>query len=186
MMNDTDLASRVRESVSEIQLQTPVESIIKTADRRRRTRHIRRSAAAIAGCAAIALAALSLTSGSPTPAGTRNVQLAAFTLSDDPADSTSLTLHKGAQYRLDPDALRNALAGHGIPALVTVGTYCDTNPEPPGLDQVVTAYRQASGDVFLKINPAAIPAGAELSIGYFPAHTRFSLIEQNAPKNCSA
>jgi hypothetical protein len=185
MISDTDLQEQVRESVSGLLMQTPVEAILDNARRQRRTRRAILSATAVVGCAAITLAALGLTATQPS-SRTPNAQLAAFTLRAGPAGSTSLTLHKGAQYRLDPDALRGALADHGIPALVTVGYACDTTPEPAGLDQVVTADRQSSGDVFVTINPAAVPTGAELSIGYFPSHTRFSLIEQNAPKNCSS
>jgi hypothetical protein len=185
MLSEIDLTSRVRESVSGLYLQTPVDTIMKTGRRQRHRRRAIRVTAAAACCAAIVLAAIGLTSTGNGPAGTGDIQLVAFTLRDGPAGSTSLTLHKGAQYRLDPDALRRALADHGIPALVTVGKSCDTNPEPDGLDQVVTAYRQSTGEVFITINPAALPAGAELSIGYFPSHTTFGLIEKNAPKNCS-
>jgi len=186
MIRDTDLEHKVRESVSGLQMQTSVETIIDNARRQRRSRRTMQSAAAIVGCAAIALAALGLTATDHESGRTSNAQLAAFTLSDGPAGSASLTLHKGAQYRLDPEALRRALAAHGIPALVTVGKSCDTNPDPDGLDEVVTGHRQSSGDVFITINPAAIPAGAELSIGYFPNHTTFGLIEQNAPEHCRA
>jgi hypothetical protein len=42
-------------------------------------------------------------------------------VTNGPGDSTTLILRKGPQYRLDPSALRKALARHGIPALVTVG-----------------------------------------------------------------
>jgi hypothetical protein len=186
MSSDTDLKHTVRESVGDLHMLTPVEQVIEKAQRERRTRRLRLSAAVLVGCAAIVVAAIGFAATDKHQPRTPDAQLAAFTLKDGPAGSTSLTLHKGAQYRLDPDALRRALADHGIPALVTVGKSCDTNPEPEGLDQVVTAYRQSSGAVFITINPTAIPAGAELSIGYFPSHTRYSLIEQNAPKNCSA
>jgi hypothetical protein len=185
MINDTDLEQRVRESATGLHMQTPVDTILDNARRRRGSRRIVLSAAATVGCIAIALVALGLDANHGTP-GTPNARLVAFTLSTETGGSTSLTLHKGAQYRLDPDALRRALADHGIPALVTVGKTCDTNPEPAGLDQVVTAYRQSSGDVFITINPAAIPAGAELSIGYFPSHTSYGLIEQHAPRSCTA
>jgi hypothetical protein len=186
MVSDNDLAYQVRESVSAIHMQTPVESIMQTARRQRRARRTALSATAVGCCAAIAVISIALASADNPPAAPRDAQLEAFTLTSGPAGSTSLTLHKGAQYRLDPDALRRGLAAHGIPALVTVGTSCDTNPEPDGLDHVVTARRESNGEVFLTIDPAAIPAGAELSIGYFANHTTYSLIDQNAPKRCSA
>jgi hypothetical protein len=185
MIRDTDLEHKIRESVSGLHMQTPVETILDNARHKRSSQRTLVSAGATVGCIAIALAALGITATRPT-GRTPRAQLAAFTLSNGPVGSTTLTFRKGSQYRLDPNALRRALADRGIPALVTVGQACDTNPEPDGLDNVVTTYRQSDGSVFTTINPTAIPAGAELSIGYFPSHTRFSLIEQNALKNCSA
>jgi hypothetical protein len=183
VISDTDLERKVRESVSGLRMLTPVETIIGNG-RRQRSRRTMVSAAIVAGCAAIALAAIGHTA--THHATTPGAQRTAFALKEGPAGSTSLTLHKGARYRLDPEALSRALADHGIPALVTVGKSCDTSPEPEGLDNVVTAHRQSSGDVFITINPAAIPAGAELSIGYFPSHTTYSLIGKYAPKICGA
>jgi hypothetical protein len=186
MNSDTDLEDTIRESVSELHMQTPVDAIINNARRRQRARRTTLTAVSAVGCAAIAVASIGFATSTHSASRTPHAQLAAFTISNGPAGSTSLTLRKGAQYRLDPDALRRALAGHGIPALVTVDQRCDTNPEPEGLDRVVSASRQSSGLVSLTLNPAAIPTGAELSIGYFPSHTTFSLIEQNAPTHCSA
>src|SRR5262249_13400515 len=137
-----------------------------------------------AGCAAIMLAAVAFSAADHETGRTPNAALTAFTLRGGPAGSATLTLHKGAQYRLDPDALRRALAAHGIPPLVTVNKSCDSSPEPDGLDNVVTTYRQDDGNVFMTINPAAMPIGAQLSIGYFPSHTTFNLIETNAPQRC--
>jgi hypothetical protein len=64
-------------------------------------------------------------SGSPLPPSPGIATLAAFSVTSGPGDSTTLTLHKGLLYpHLDPSAMRQALARHGIPALVTVGTFC--------------------------------------------------------------
>ena len=185
MMSNTDVEQRIRTYVSGLHMQTPVEAIIDKARGRRRSRRTMLSAVAVASCAVIVVAAVAFNAADHATGRTPNAELTAFTLRDGPAGSARLTLHKGAQYRLDPDALRRALAEHGIPALVTVNKSCDSSPEPDGLDDVVTTYRQDDGNVFMTINPAAMPMGAQLSIGYFPSHTRYSLIEQNASKNCS-
>jgi hypothetical protein len=42
------------------------------------------------------------------------------------------------------------------------------------------------GDVFVTIKPAALPVGAELSIGNCPTYTTHSLIERSAARNCTA
>jgi hypothetical protein len=124
--------------------------------------------------------------GSPSPAGPGTPQLVAFTVQSGPNGSSTLIQRKGAQFRLDPDALRQALAQHGIPAVVNVGKMCDTHPEPDGLDQVISSHRLAEGSVITTFNPAAMPAGSQISIGYFPTFTGFALIEAGAALQCSA
>jgi len=112
--------------------------------------------------------------------------LTAFSISAGAIGTSELTLRKGQQYRLDPVALRQALAEHGIPALVTVGKACDSSPEPAGLDQAVTAQRHPDGSVTLTINPGQMPRASKLSIGYFTSKTVFALIQQGAPLHCSS
>jgi hypothetical protein len=180
-----DVLTRIADQFSEIEMKIPVEQIYARA----RTRRTRRRRATVAATAAVALAAggaaVAVTgSGAhrPPPA---TAQLAAFSVSAGPDGTSSLTLRKGQQYRLDPVALRGALADHGIPALVTVGRSCDSAPEPGGLDQVLVSRRQSDGGVTLTINPAVMPADSELSIGYYPTRTTFSLIQQGAPLHCT-
>jgi hypothetical protein len=104
-----------------------------------------------------------------------------------PGDSTTLILHKGPQYpRLDPSALRQALARHGIPALVTVGTFCrPAHGASAGPGKVAHASNQADGSDAIVIDGQAIPPGTRLSIGLFPGYTRMLLIQDGAPLSCS-
>lgn len=182
-MNDTEIFERIRDSVSDVHMDTPVETIVAQGGARR---HHLRIAAGIAGALVLAAGVLGIeharTPSTPNP---DRAQLAAFTVAAAPDGTTALTLRKGSQYRLDPDALRQALAAHNIPAVVTVGETCNTEGQPTGLDQAVTAQRQADGSVYLTIDPAALPAGAELSIGYYPTYTTFSLADRNAPLHCT-
>jgi len=187
-MNNTEVLDRVRDATADIQMEVPLEAIVARGRARRLRR--RRRVAAAGSAATVALAAVVIGAvhaqprpGLPSPA---TAQLAAFTVSTTPSGSTALTLRKGEQYRLDPAALRQALAEHGIPALVTVGETCDTTPEPNGLDQVVSASRNADGAVYLTINPEAMPSGAELSIGHYPTGTSFGLIDAGGPLHCAS
>jgi hypothetical protein len=187
-MNDNDVRDRLSQSLSGVHMHTPVEEIMARA-RVRRCR--RQSGFAAAGAAAavaltVALVAIMGSGGSPSPARPGTPQLVAFTVQTGPNGSSTLTLRKGAKFRLDPDALRQALAQHGIAAVVNVGQMCNTHPEPDGLDQVISSHRLADGSVFTTINPAAMPAGSQISIGYFPTFTGFALIEAGAPLHCSA
>jgi hypothetical protein len=185
-MNDTDVLDQVRDALGGLHMEVPVEAVVARGRSRQRRRRL------LAGCAAASIALAATVAGferSHSPSAIPNpatAQLAAFTVSATPGGQTALTLQKGAQYRLNPDALRQALADHGIRALVTVGKTCDTSPEPGGLDQVLSARRDANGAVYLTIDPVAMPSGSELSIGYYSTGTSFGLIEAASPLSCAA
>ena len=182
---NNDVLTRIADQFSEIEMKIPIEQIYARASTRRKRR--RRATVVTAGATALAagVTAVAITlSGAHQPPPV-TAQLAAFSVSAGPNGTSALTLRKGQQYRLDPVALRQALAEHHIPALVTLGKSCDTAPEPDGLDQVVVSQRQSDGSVTLTINPAAMPAGSELSIGYYPTRTTFSLIQQGATLHCT-
>jgi hypothetical protein len=187
-VNDNDVMDRVSQSLSGVHMHTPVEEIMARARARRRRRVSGVAGAGAAAGVAVTVALLAVTGsgGSPSTTGSATPQLVAFTVVSGPNGSSDLTLRKGAQYRLDADALRQALAQHNIPAVVNVGKMCDTHPEPDGLDQVISSRRLPDGSVFTTFNPAAMPAGSEISIGYFPTSTDFALIEAGAPLHCSA
>jgi hypothetical protein len=116
------------------------------------------------------------------------VRLAAFSVTSGPGDSTTLILHKGPQYpRLDPSALRQALARHGIPALVTVGTFCrQAHGASGGAPKVVHVSGRADGSDAVVIDGRAFPPGTRLSIGLFPGYTRMLLVKDGVPLTCSS
>jgi hypothetical protein len=183
-MND-EVLTLLSDRFSELEMKTSLEEIYA---RGRRYRKTRRSASAVAaGAATVVAAGLTAIATAPASHPTRpvNAQLTAFSISAGANGTSALTLRKGEQYRLDPVALRQALAQHGIPAVVTVGEACDSSPEPAGLDQAVTAQRHPDGSVTLTINPSGMPRGSELSIGYFSSKTVFALIQAGAPSHCT-
>jgi hypothetical protein len=126
-MNE-EVLTLLTDRFSELEMKTPLEEVYARGRHHQRTRRLRRAIAAgaatavAAGVAAIAVAPASHPA-KPVPA-----QLAAFSISAGANGTNALTLRKGQQYRLDPAALRQALAQHGIPALVTVGKACDSSP----------------------------------------------------------
>jgi hypothetical protein len=188
-MNEHDVACQVRESFSGLRMDTPLEAVVARGRARRRHRLSAAAGAAVAATAAGATAALTLTPGGPATAqsGHPPVRLAAFSVTSGPHGSTTLTLRKGAPYRLDPAALRAALAAHGIPALVTVGEVCGSAPAPAAsVGQVVHVSRRADGSVIMVIDGSAVPSGTRLSIGYFQGGTALGLIEDGAPLNCTS
>jgi hypothetical protein len=183
---------QVRESFSGLCMDLAVEEVFarSRARRRRRRSGLTAAAAATAGAAmalALALGGSAPTrSGSPPPPKPGSVKLAAFSVTSGPGDSTTLILSKGPKYpQLDPTALREALAQHGIPALVTVGTFCRSTPgSSASLGQVVHPSDLAGGSAMV-INGRAMPSGTRLSIGYFQGHVKMMLIKDGAPLSCS-
>ena len=185
-MNDNEVLTKVRDGLSGIRMDTPVHEILAQARSHRRNRRLAVAGAATAATLGLGMTAVVSSVGTNRPPGLPTAQLAAFSISSGPHGASSLTLRKGTNYRLNPVAVRQALAQHGIAALVTVGKTCDSNPEPEGLDQAVTPQRHPDGSVTLTINPVAMPAGSELSIGYYTTRTTCGLIEQGAPLKCSS
>jgi hypothetical protein len=207
-MNEHDVMYQVRESFSGLRMDTPVEEVWARSRSRARRRQklgaLTAATAATAGAAAVITLAAggaapapassghapSASPGSAGPgsagpgsASPGSVRLAAFTVTNGPGDSTTLILRRDGA--LDPSALRQALAQHGIPAMVTVGSFCRTNPlAPVPFGQVVQPTTLADGSDAIVINGQAMPSGAELSIAIFPQTVRMVLIEQGAPLSC--
>ena len=198
MNEHDDVMYQVRESFSVLRMDVPVEHFFA----RSRVRRHRRLSALTAAAAATAGAAAALAlipggaapassgnpqarTGNPPSASPRAAELTAFSVTSGPGKSTTLTLRKGT--RLDPSALRQALARHGIPALVTVGTLCRSTPgSSAGFDQILHASTLADGSDVLVISGQAIPAGTRLSIGYFPNHVQMALIKDGARLACGS
>ena len=68
----------------------------------------------------------------------------------------------------DPGALQRDLAHNGIPAKVTAGRFCSSDPAPAAASQVVSVPKIQPGQApTVVIDPAAMPAGTELSVGIF-------------------
>jgi hypothetical protein len=209
-LNDGAVLSAVRDSISGLPMPVaPRLEAIKARGRARRRRRLGGLSVAAAGaCAALVVG---LAGGTPaarpapqaapaSPHHGSGIHLAAFTVAAGPDGTTTLTLYPGQVA--DPNAVRQALAEHGIPALVTAGEFCRTAVQPaPGVGDVVTMSgpRQiqapASGQPTAKPGPiviygSRIPSGVDLSIGYRQDSQEneisFSLIVANAPLTCTS
>ena len=200
MNEHSDVMNQVRESFGTLHMDMPVENVFarSRSRRRRRLSGLTATVAATAGAAA----ALTLTlggsgpvlsgsaaahPGSLPPSSHGPVRLAAFSVNRGPSGSTTLIVYKGARYQqLDPAALRLALAQHGIPALVTVGTFCRSQPAPPaGVGQILHPLTVPDGSG-MAIDGGAMPSGTRLSIGYFPNFVRMALIQDGATLACAS
>jgi len=165
-VNDDEVITAVREQRDKVHSHTPVEEIIS---RGRTVRARRRIPGAVMGLAAVAAAgtalAFGLTGGhGAAPArSTGTIRTTAFTLVEHANGTATLTINPNVL--LKPRTLQSDLRRGGIPAMVTTGRFCSSHPSPAGFRQVVTGQR-SSPDT-MTINPAAMPAGTELSFGYF-------------------
>jgi hypothetical protein len=193
-MSDHDVLRAAAGSLSGHPVARPpdLESIMARgrAHRARRARRLTTAASlSAAGAAASTAVALSLTSAlspapvpAPAPASspsTGPIRTAAFTLASNPDGTATLTIN--ARELLDTAALQSDLAQDGIPAKVTSGKFCSSDPAPDGFSRVVQRYgpwvrMTPSGpgkpppdqsSLSITIDPAAIPAGTSLSIGDF-------------------
>jgi hypothetical protein len=169
----------LRDSLSGVTMpERPGLTAITARGRARRRRRLATAGGlSVAGVAAGAAVALGLT-GAFSPAGPPGtIQTAAFTLASNPNGTATLTINP--KELLDPAALQSDLAQYGIPAKVTAGSFCSSDPAPPGFPQVVSFQPAGEFTVTpgsgvhptITIDPAAIPAGAELSFGDFQLPT---------------
>jgi hypothetical protein len=207
-LNDSAVLSTVRESISGLPMPAAprLDAITARGRARRRRRLGGLSLAAAGACAALVAGLAGSPARAPASAGSAPhhaapaVHLVAFSVVADPGGGTTLTLYPGQVA--DPNAVRQALAEHGIPALVTAGQFCRTAVQPaPGVGDVVELpqrpVQQVSGPVPpqggagpIVIYGSRIPNGVELSIGYRQDsqdnEISFTLIVTGAPLSCSS
>jgi hypothetical protein len=142
--------------------------IIRQGDRRRRRSLTRQSlgglsAAGVVG-AGVALG-LGLTGSAPAHA-TGTIRTAAFTLVTNANGTATLTINNNVLF--EPGTLQSDLAQDGVPAKVTVGSFCSSDPAPAAVSQVISVAKTQPGeDPTVTIDPRAMPAGTELSFGNF-------------------
>jgi hypothetical protein len=151
--------------------------------RHRRHRHSGVAGLFVAGAAAGAAATVALPGGStsqrPLPALTqarshppREIRTSSYTLVSDTSGKVKLTIKPGKLFR--SAELQSDLARYGIPAKVTKGRLCTSDPEPVGLRKVVSF---SVPHQTLTFDPSRIPAGEELSIGRFWLRRHAQLVE---------
>jgi hypothetical protein len=174
-MSDTEVLRAASDSLSGIPMASPpdVETIMARGHVRRTRRLSAVAGLSVAGAAAGTALALGLT-GVLGPARTPGtIRTASFTLVSNSNGTATLTINP--KELLDPAALQSGLAQDGIPAKVTSGSFCSSDPAPAGFSQVVSSYPAGPGTATpqsgvqptITIDPSAMPAGAELSFGYF-------------------
>jgi hypothetical protein len=183
-MSDNEVLRAASDSLSALPVAGPPDvGAIMARGRARRRRRLSAVAGLSVAAAGTALA-LGLT-GVLGPAGTPGtIRTASFTLVSNANGTATLTINPGEL--LDPAALQSDLQQDGIPAMVTSGSLCTSDPAPAGFSQVVSqnwppnASPQSGVQPTITIDPSAMPAGTELSFGYFQLTSGEAAGEQQA------
>jgi len=184
-VNDDEVITAVREQRDKVHSHTSVDEIIS---RGRTVRARRRIPGAVTALAVVAAAGTALALGlagvlGAAPArSTDTIRTMAFTLVKHANGTATLTINRNVLF--EPGTLQRDLAGDGIRAMVTVGRFCSSDPAPAGWTKVMSFPGSPAepGPVrSVVINPAAMPAGTELSFGNFQlanaAQTSVALID---------
>lgn len=181
-MTDSAELRDLRDAVSGVAMpeRPRLEAITARGRARRRHRLSRAAGVSVAGVAAGTALAFALTAA-PRHAPARGtirtfapgtIRTAAFKIVKHPNGTATLTINP--KQFLVPPILQRDLAKYGIPAKVTSGSFCSSNPAPAGFSRVVSLpqpaapVRPRSGvRPTITFDRAAMPPGTELSVGYF-------------------
>jgi hypothetical protein len=179
--NETDVTAALKGSLDGVTMHTPIDEIVTAGRARRRRRRVTYTATGVVAVTGIALGvpALSHPSTAPPGPGLSNggvhIRTAAFAL-DSQTDGTLRVTWDKEKYFQDHAGLQRALRAAGFPVLIKEGVFCrgpqdDGYLSPSGggrgVERVVHGERRGNGGgVNLIFNPAAMPAGKQLFIGY--------------------
>ena len=168
-MNDSELITAVRESVTGVHTATPVEQIITRGRAMRARRRIPPLAGAMTVVIAAVLAVTVLLPGHQSASHQSGIQLAAWTVVKR-ADGTVLVTIRELR---DPAGLQRRLRADGVPASVTFSGQmprsCRRYPVDAARINRVYTVRQEERFPVMVIHPSALPPGAGVQINP-PAH----------------
>ena len=185
-MNDTDLATLVRDAMRDTHMTVPESDITRRARTLRTRRHVAAGGAVSAGlAAALAVAALAAPASSPATGHAQNTaQLTAWTVTKDPGGVIDVTIRE----LKDPAGLQARLRADGVPVNVSFSgpsPACDpyypnyryVPPMPrylgkPGSYPWMQSYDNGSviesvtspSDLTLVLRPARMPRGTAFQI----------------------
>jgi hypothetical protein len=170
-MNDDELITAVKESVTGVHMDIPAEQIVSRSRAIRTRRRIPALAAALALAAGAALAVPTLLPSGHQPSHPARAQLAAWTVTKQADGDIRVTIH---QLR-DPAQLQRTLRADGVPVSVTFIGQPNPACQPYNFSGSPSQHRHLLGSMVtalpghgnlrvLVIHPSAFPAGAGLAI----------------------
>jgi hypothetical protein len=177
--HDTGVLDTLRDAMDGVSLSTPVEQIVSAGRTRRLHRRIAAVAAGTVAVSGLALGVATLANPSAAPPGTGqdvHVRTVAYSV-DRLANGTVQVTWTKRRYIDDPAGLEAALRQAGFPVLIKVGEFCrGPQDDPtlvrgtgPGVEDVVQRTSDTDGEATFIFDPAAMPPGKQLFIGYLNA-----------------
>lgn len=184
-MNDTDLATLVRDAMRDTHMTVPESDITRHARTLRTRRHVAAGGAVSAGLAATALAVATLAAPASSPAtgqAQNTAQLTAWTVTKDPGGVIYVTIRE----LKDPAGLQARLRADGVPTNVSFsGPNPACHPYYPNYQYISPGYLGKLGnypwihsydngsvtvsvtspsDLTLVLRPARMPRGTAFQI----------------------
>lgn len=186
-LTDTPELRELRDALSGIALpERPRLGAIEARGlQRRRHRRAQVVRLSVAGATAAIAVSIGLTAALSPASRLGTIRTAAYTLRHNHNGTDTLTLNPGELF--NPSQLQSDLAMYGIPAKVTTGSYCTSDPAPAGSQTTPWAnivepssptagpgpgsWQGSGKQPSLTIDPSQMPSGTELSVGVFQLTT---------------
>ena len=172
-MNDDELITAVKESVTDVHMNIPAEQIVSRsrAIRARRRLPVLIGTLGVAAATVLTVTALLPASHPASQSGHQashphTAQLAAWTVAKQANGDIKVTIRQLS----DPSGLQSTLRADGVPASVTSLAQHDPSCRPYPMTQALfkSIYQAqnaaGSGNTILIINPSALPSGAGVQI----------------------
>jgi hypothetical protein len=170
-MNDDELITAVKESVTDVHMNIPAEQIVSRSRAIRARRRIPALIGTLGAAAATALAVTALLPASHPASHQPRVQLAAWTVVRQPGGIIDVTMRE----LRDPAGLQAALRTDGVPASVSFGngqqTECHSYPGGGFMTSTNTAlfhsvFPPGPPSAAVSIRPSALPSGTGVLLAF--------------------
>jgi hypothetical protein len=164
-MNDDELITTLRESVTGVHMAIPEEQIARRSRTIRARRRIPAAAGALAVAAGAALAVTALAPSGHQPGHPASARLAAWTVARQADGDIHITINQ----LQDPAGLQSTLRADGLPVNVSFSdappsTSCRPYDVSRDVLAAVVQPSSSGGSVSFVIDPSALPTGTGLSI----------------------
>jgi len=174
-MNDNELITAVKESVTAVHMHVPTEQIVSRSRTIRARRRIPGAAGALAVVAGTALALTTLLPSGHRPDHPASAQLTAWTVAKQTDGNIRVTIRE----LRNPAGLQSTLRADGVPASVTFIGQQDPACQPYPYSGTKSQRRHLLGSVYtffppnykvMVIHPSALPSGAGVLISVLFQH----------------